>query len=285
MLQEPSSSSELAAVDFMSSDEEVHQPGAAVGTRFDSSEDEEGPSLAAQQHVGSVAASQPPAATSLSSLPDDSTGKDEEQARRSSDAEASVDRGVLHSKQLEQDMAGTAEAEGIREAFQEEADTREGASESSDALIDACSDEADAAAEVDGSPQGSAGPPEPLTSPSDCLEAGDHSEPSEPEEDALHVSAMDAGDDSDPPSPATQPPALQEAAPELRSEQEPPAVSQGEGGAPPEDQADQLRLQRESKTLEGVPIGPRSTVVPPHCHRLIFSCSGHDCIPKFLGAT
>ena len=259
--QEPSSSSELAAVDFMSSDEEVYQPGAALGTRFDSSEDEEEPSLAKQQHSGSAAASKLPATSHLSSLSDHSASDHNEQAHSSSETEAGVDREVPQGEQLEQEMAGGADVEGIEEAAQEEADTREGASESSGASSDA----ADAAAEVEGSPQGSDSPAEPLTSLGDDMEVEDPSEPSESEEDAPFVTAMEASADAKPLSPDLQPAAPQEDTPHLQNEQQLPAASQGEGGVSLEDQADQLRLQREGKTLEGVSIGSRSSVVCAYC--------------------
>lgn len=260
MPQEPSSSSELAAVDFMSSDEEVHQPGAALGTRFDSSEDEEQPPLAKQQHSGSAAASQLPAATHLSQDADHSAGNHDEQAHSSTETEASIDQKALPSEELEQDMAGIADVEGIKEACQEETDTKEGASESTDASSDA----ADAASEGDGCPEGSAAPPEPLTFLADDMEVEDPSEPSEPEEAAPHVSAMEASDDAGPSSPDMQPLAQQQDGSALRRVQELPAAAQGEGAAPLEDQADQHRLQRETKTLEGVSFGPCSRVVPLH---------------------
>lgn len=46
---EPSSSSELYAIDFMSEDEEVYQAEAAYDSRFDSSDDEDAPTTAAEQ--------------------------------------------------------------------------------------------------------------------------------------------------------------------------------------------------------------------------------------------
>ena len=56
---EPSISSELAAIDFMSDDEEVDQLGTPHDNRFDSSDNEEGPAVAAKQPAAPKATSAP----------------------------------------------------------------------------------------------------------------------------------------------------------------------------------------------------------------------------------
>ena len=262
--QEPSSSSELAAVDFMSSDDEVHQPGAALGTRFDSSEDEEMPAPALQPPNGSVVASQRLAKIRPASRASHHTQDASRTARSSSrSSEASLDGEVLPSRQLGRDLGDIAHAESSEEALLEEQDNSDAASESLDG--------ADAAAELaEDRPPGDALAHQPRAPLSDEL-AAEH--PSEPQEDALHDSGMQASDLAGPASPATQPAVPHEGGLGWRGEHELLAASQSEGGAPPEDQADQLRVTREEDMLRGLSMSSQQSVLCAVSHAE--SCQGN----------
>ena len=276
-----SSSSELAAVDFMSSDEEVHQPGAALGGRFDSSEDEDTPALAGQQHEASAAPPLLPVNASLSEharqAADIHTGK----ADSSSSAEVGDDRELLQSKQC---LVRAGDVRSSRAALEDSGDSSRSACESSDA--------AHAAADVGGSsPQGNAGAPEPLAGVSEDIDGEESSEAehnlpeSEPndsdseedasgrEEDVPRVLQMQADDEAEPSSPGMQPAALDKGDPGGHSERELPAALQGEGGAPQEDQADQLRVQQEANMLTGVfssaPLKEHSALAVPSLNYIL----------------
>lgn len=248
---EPSSSSELAAVDFMSSDDEVHQPGAALRTRFDSSEDEEMPAPAIHQPNGSVVASQA-LAKDRPCVRADHHAQDANMTAKSSSrrSEASLDGEVLPSRQLGRDLGGLAQAESSEEALPEEEDNSEVASESLDGT--------DAAADLDEDrPQGNALAHQPFAPLGAKLEAVD---PSEPKENALHHSAMEASDMAGLVSPAMQPAVPREGDLGWRSEHELPAASQS-GIAPPEGQADRLRLQPEEDMLRGLLTSSQQSMV------------------------
>ena len=203
--QEPSSSSELAAVDFMSSDEEVHQPGPALGTRFDSSEDEEVPALPTQLHNDLTAMPQLPAKHSLSNQADHCASDHIDKADSSGNSEASIDKKLPQSKCLGDHLAGATEGEGSEISVEEVADSSDSASDSDDAAAD----------EDDSSPQGDAVALEPLATVTGDKEVDDASEP---EDDALHTSAMEASGAIEASSPAVQPAALHEHDPDWRGE-------------------------------------------------------------------
>ena len=259
--QEPSSSSELAAVDFMSSDEELHQSGPALGSRFDSSEDEGVPLPAPQLHP--AATTQLPDNPSLSGHAVHSASDHNDMADGSGDSEASIDRELLQNKQPEEDSEDVAEVQGSEKSFEEDADHSEGASDSSAA--------AHTAAAVDeGSPPCDATA---LKPPASVAGHEEDEDPSEPEDDTLH-SDMEASGGTHPTSPDTQPAVLHEGVPGRQCEQELPAASQGEDGAPPEVQADQRKAQQEKQTLEGVLLLVPLRDVPHTAPPLLSSCLG-----------